>query len=188
MPHRGNTFLTLLQIWCPLPSPTTREAFPSHLGSDTLFKATLHMGILLTVLGLWYLTLVPQGCSSNPPGHLPCSTSPKELHWSGRKGEVTKGEEEELCTWFCCLYCTNVCGFATLVSLRVFIKWFKEFRNDITTTILRIILNGFIFFFYLLKKSIFRSRLGKGKWEILVGWMNGWMDAWTHWQTELTDR
>lgn len=138
MPHGGNTFLTLLQIWCPLPSPTTRGSLPLSLGlrytiqSHPLYGHPFHCAwALIPHTGPSWLFLK----SSWAPTLL---YPPKERHWSGRKGEVTKGEEEELCTWFCCLYCTSVCGFATLVSLRVFIKWFKEFRNCITTTILRI--------------------------------------------------
>lgn len=38
----------------PFAPPTTpMEAFPSHLGSDTLHQTTLHVDILLTALGLY---------------------------------------------------------------------------------------------------------------------------------------
>lgn len=187
MPHRGNTFLTLLEIWCPLPSASTRGSLSFSLGLWSSIQSHPPHGRPFHRAWALIPHTGPSCCSSNPPGHLSCSTSPKELHWSGRKGEVIKGEEEELYTWFCCLYCTSVCGFATLDSLSVFIKWFKEFRNYITTTILRIILNGFIFFFTLLKKSIFRSRLGEGQVRD-SNWMNEWMDGCMDTLTDRTDR
>lgn len=114
-------------------------AIPHHQGEPSLLTwAPIHYSKPPSTWASFSLCLGPSWLFLKSSWAPTLLYPPKERHWSGRKGEVTKGEEEELCTWFCCLYCTSVCGFATLFSLRVFIKWFKEFRNCITTTILRI--------------------------------------------------
>lgn len=57
------------------------------------------------------------------PGHLLCSVPPSDFRTTlvreeGRGKERRRGEG--FCTWFCCVYCTRVCDFATLVFLRGF--------------------------------------------------------------------
>lgn len=105
----------------------------SHLGSDILYQATLHMDILLTVLGLWYLTLGPHGSSSDPSGHLSCSAWLKDLRATViRKEGRGKRRRRGKALYPILLYIlSEVCGFATLISWKVFIKQFKEFRNYI---------------------------------------------------------
>lgn len=111
-----------LRLWCSLPAPTSHGSLPSHLGSDILQQATVHVDFHLIVLRLWYPTLGSRGSSYILLVSYLALSHPMtlKLYWSGRNGAVRKEEEEELCIWFCCIYCTKVCGFANLVSLRVF--------------------------------------------------------------------
>lgn len=116
------------------PSPPVEASFLTWALIYSLYQATLHMDILLTVLGLWYLTLSPHGSSSNPPGHLSCSAPLKELRATlVRKEGRGKRRRQGKALYLILLYIlSRVCGFAALISWKVFIKQFKKFRNYIT--------------------------------------------------------